>query len=73
MPMLRRKQGSRPCGGVSWRKRDRTTLHFPSIVEQLEIVSAGEMVHVIDDAAELPRVLKRLKAIAICNGKEHAA
>jgi hypothetical protein len=36
-------------------------------VVQLEIVSAGETVHVIGHAPEPLRVLKRKKAVAICH------
>jgi hypothetical protein len=34
---------------------------------QLEIVSAGEIVHVLGDAPKPPRVLNRLKGVAVCH------
>jgi hypothetical protein len=62
-----RQQGWRPCSRAAWLKRDGTTVHFLGLVAQLEIVAAGATVHVIGQAKEPLRVLKRLRAIAVCH------
>jgi hypothetical protein len=45
-----RQQGWRPCSRAAWLKRDGTTVRFLCLMEQLEIVAAGVMVHVIGRA-----------------------
>jgi hypothetical protein len=62
-----RKQAWRPYGRAQWQKRDGTVVYFLSLPVQLEIVSAGEVVHVIGHAPEPLRILKRLRAIAVCH------
>jgi hypothetical protein len=42
-----RGQGWRSSGRAAWQKRDGTTVYFLAPLAQLEIVSAGEIVHVI--------------------------
>jgi hypothetical protein len=64
-----RKQGWRPCSRVSWLKRDGTTVHFLSLLVQLEIVSRGEIVHIIGNTREALRVLKRQRAVAVCHAE----
>jgi hypothetical protein len=52
-------QGWRPHGRVQWQKRDGTVVLFLSLVAQLDIVAAGETVHVVGRAPEALRVLGR--------------
>lgn len=66
-------QGWRPYGRAQWRKRDGTVVYFLCLIVQLEIVSAGEIVHVIGEATEALRVLKRRKAAVVCYGSICAA
>ena len=61
-----RAKSWRPYGRAQWQKRDGTVVYFLSLLEQLEIISAGEIVHVVGDAPEPLRALKRLKAVAVC-------
>jgi hypothetical protein len=68
-----REHGWRPGGRVTWFKRDGTVVYFLSLLVQLEIVSAGEIVHVIGHAPEPLRKLKRIGAIAICHQATQAA
>jgi hypothetical protein len=68
-----REQGWRSYGRAQWQKRDGTSVYFLALPVQLEIVSAGEIVHVIGYAPEPLRILKRLRAIAICHDVEDAA
>jgi hypothetical protein len=62
-----RTQGWRPCSRVSWLKRHGTTVYFLSLLVQLEIVSRGETVHVIGQANDALRILKRVRAVAVCH------
>ena len=55
------------CSRGAWIKSDGATVHFLSLIKQLEIVSAGETVHLIGRPREPLRVLKRLRAIAVCH------
>ena len=61
-----REQGWRPCSRVSWLKRNGTTVYFLSMIVQLDIVSAGETVHVIGYDKDALRALKRQRAFAVC-------
>ena len=62
------KQGWRSYGRVQWQKVDGTVVYFLSLPVQLEIVSRGEIVHVIGQANDALRILKRLRAVAVCHG-----
>ena len=64
-----REQGWRPYGRVQWQKRDGTVVYFLSLLVQLEIVSRGQIVHVIGHAPEPLRVLKRIRAIPVCHAE----
>ena len=68
-----KRQGWRSYGRAQWIKRDGCVVYFLSLVVQLEIVSAGETVHVVGYAPEPLRVLKRRSAICICYEVEGAA
>ena len=68
-----RRQGWRSYGRAQWQKRDGTVVYFLSLLVQLEIVSAGETVHVIGHAPEPLRMLKRIGAIAVCHELTSAA
>jgi hypothetical protein len=48
-----------------WRRPDLTIVYFLSLVDQLEIVSEGEVVHVLGEAPEALRALKRRKAVVV--------
>ena len=50
-----RQQGWRQCSRDAWLKRERTTVYFLSLLVQLEIVSASEIVHVLGNAPEALR------------------
>jgi hypothetical protein len=64
-----RKQGWREYGRAAWQKRDGCVVYFLSLAIQLEIISAGEVVHVVGkEEAALP-ILKRLRAIAVCHAE----
>lgn len=60
-----RAKGWRPYGRAQWQKRNGTVVYFLSLLVQLEIVSAGEIVHIIGDAPEPLRALKRRKAVVV--------
>ena len=62
-----RGQGWRSYGRAQWRKRDGTVVYLLCLIVQLEIVSAGEIVHVVSDATAPLRALKRRKAIVVCH------
>ena len=62
-----RDQGWRACSRAAWLKPDGTTVHFLSLLVQLEIVAPGETVHVIGYAPKPLRKLKKLRAVAICH------
>jgi hypothetical protein len=42
-------------------------VNFLALLPQLEIVAAGETVHVIGQAREALRIVKRIRAIAVCH------
>jgi hypothetical protein len=44
-------------------------VYFLSLTVQLEIVSAGETVHVVGEATEPLRILKRLGANTVCHSE----
>jgi hypothetical protein len=61
-----RKKGWRPSGRAAWLKADGTMVCFICFEEQLEIVGAGQTVHVVGNPpAQLLRPLKRCAVIAI--------
>jgi hypothetical protein len=62
-----KQQGWRGYGRAAWQKRDGCVVYFLSLLVQLEIVGAGEVVHVLGEATEPLRVLKRLKAVVVCH------
>jgi hypothetical protein len=63
-----RGQGWRSSGRAAWQKRDGTTVYFLALSAQLEIVCAGEIVHVIGAMEpEAFLTLKRQKPVAICH------
>jgi hypothetical protein len=62
-----RRQGWRPYGRVQWQKRDGAVVTFLSLLAQLEIVAAGETVHLIGQAREARRIVKRQRAVAVCH------
>jgi hypothetical protein len=60
--------GWRSLGRVQWQKRDGTIVFLLSLKVQLEIVSPGEMVHVVvGRARDILPVLKRLRAVVMCH------
>jgi hypothetical protein len=66
-------EGWRETSRTSWAKRDGTDVRFVSLLAQLDIVSKGEIVHVVETSPEALRILRRIKAVAICYGKKDAA
>jgi hypothetical protein len=59
------RQGWRPYGRGQWLKRDGVVVNFLALLPQLEIVAAGETVHLIGQAREALRIVKRLRAVAV--------
>jgi hypothetical protein len=60
-----REKGWRPYGRAQWQRPDLTVVYFLSLVAQLEIVSEGEVVHVLGEAPEALRALKRRNAVVV--------
>jgi hypothetical protein len=69
-----KERGWSSYGRAAWQKRDGCVVYFLSLLVQLEIVSAGETVHVVGKVpGEVLRAIKRLRAIAVCYGAKDAA
>jgi hypothetical protein len=66
-------EGWRSYGRAQWQRRGGTVVYFLSLVEQLEIVSPGEIVHVIGTAPAPLRALKRRKAIVVSHDIRRAS
>lgn len=64
-----RKQGWREYGRAAWKKRDGRVVYFLSLLVQLEIVSRGEIVHIVGNEEEALPVLQHLSAIAVCHAE----